>query len=163
MNSIKNWIKERLDIIDNTGVDRMNYLLMKVDYLSTELKEAKEKIECLDEEMKSIYDRHESLSRDVSIIEETTDNLESDIQNHNLGFMWEVIDENKENLSEIEVPTEHDIREIVKMELDELKADSEPIPDDGVSNERLITGIVRSEISQYNKFIVDALNNKSFD
>lgn len=44
MNSIKYWIKEKLGLIDKNGVHTINYLLMKVDYLSSELNEAKEKI-----------------------------------------------------------------------------------------------------------------------
>ena len=61
------------------------------------------------------------------------------------------------------------MRDIIRQELEDLKTTEgvgvteENSKGWGVSTERLITGMVRSEIAEYNEFIVNALNEKSFD
>ena len=166
MNSINYWIKKKLGLIDKGGVNRINYLLMKVDYLSTELHEAKEQIFKLEKDVSGIHDEQHETRETVSNNEYEIDSVKSDLENHNIPYLWEIVDNNKDYIKNLEVPDEYNIREIIKLELDALKGTNdsqETIGGDSISNERLITGIVRSEIAQYNKFIVDALNEKSFD
>lgn len=165
MSSIKYWIKEKLGLIDKDGVDRINYLLMKVDYLSTELKEAKEQVWKLERDVSSIYNVQVDTKHDVSMNEDAIDTIKSDIEEHSIGYLWEITDENKEFIKNLEVLDEYHVRDIIKQELEGLKS-TESVGDtegDSISNERLITGIVRSEIAGYNEFIVNALNEKSFD
>lgn len=165
MSSIKYWIKEKLGLIDKDGVDRINYLLMKVDYLSTELKEAKEQVWKLERDVSSIYNVQVDTKHDVSMNEDAIDTIKSDIEEHSIGYLWEITDENKEFIKNLEVLDEYHVRDIIKQELEGLKSteSAEDTEGDSISNERLITGIVRSEIAGYNEFIVNALNEKSFD
>lgn len=166
MSSINYWIKEKLGLIDKGGVDRINYLLMKVDYLSTELNEAKGQILSLEKDISGIHNEQFDIKETVNTNEYDIDNLKSDLENHNIPYLWEITDENKSFIRDIEIPDEYHIREIIKLELDALKSTNDPEQisgADSLSNERLITAIVRSEIAQYNKFIVEALDEKSFD
>ncbi len=165
MNSIKYWIKEKLGLIDKDGIDRINYLLMKVDYLSTELKEAKEQVWKLERDVSSIYNVQVDTKHDVSMNEDAIDTIKSDIEEHSIGYLWEITDENQEFIKNLEVLDEYHVRDIIKQELEGLKSteSAEDTEGDSISNERLITGIVRSEIAGYNEFIVNALNEKSFD
>lgn len=165
MNGIKYLIKEKLGLIDKNGVDRMNYLLMKVDYLSTELNEAKEKILKLEQDISSIYNVQSDLKTDVSMNEDEIDSIKGSLEEHSLPYLWEIVDENKDFIKNLEVLDENHIREIIKQELEALQSTEgiEMVEEDSVSNERLITGIVRSEIAEYNEFIINALSDKSFD
>lgn len=169
MNSIKYWIKEKLGLIDKDGIDKINYLLMKVDYLTTELNEAKEQVLKLERDVSSIYNVQVDIKHDVSMNEDAVDTLRSDVEEHSIGYLWEITDENKEFIKNLEVLDEYHVRDIIKQELEGLKS-TESVGETeennkgwGVSTERLITGIVRSEIAGYNEFIVNALNEKSFD
>ena len=158
-------IKEKLGLIDKNGVDRMNYLLMKVDYLSTELNEAKEKILKLEQDISSIYDSQSYIRTDVSMNEDEIDSIKSSLEEHSLPYLWEIVDENKDFIKNLEVLDDYHVRDIVNQELEALKS-TEGVgvtEGDSVSTERLITAIVRSEIAGYNEFIVNALNEKSFD
>jgi hypothetical protein len=165
MNGIKYLIKEKLGLIDKNGVDRMNYLLMKVDYLSTELNEAKEKILKLEQDISSIYNVQSDLKTDVSMNEDEIDSIKGSLEEHSLPYLWEIVDENKDFIKNLEVLDENHIREIIKQELEALQSTEgiEMVEEDSVSNERLITGIVRREIAEYNEFIINALSDKSFD
>ena len=165
MNSIKYWIKERLGLIDKNGIDRINYLLMKVDYLSTELNEAKEKILNLERDLSSVYNVQSDLKTDISMNEDEIDSIKGSLEEHSLPYLWEIVDDNKDFIKNLEVLDNYHVRDIVKQELEALKSIEgvEVAEEDSVSNERLITGIVRSEIAGYNEFIVNALNEKSFD
>jgi len=169
MNSIKYWIKEKLGLIDKNGVDTINYLLMKVDYLSTELNEAKEKILKLEQDISSVYNVQSDLKTDISMNEDEIDSVKSNIEEHSLPYLWEIVDENKDFIKNLEVLDDYHVRDIIKQELEALKTTEgvgvteENSKGWGVSTERLITGIVRSEIAEYNEFIVNALNEKSFD
>lgn len=165
MNGIKYWIKEKIGLIDKNGVDRMNYLLMKVDYLSTELNEAKEKILKLEQDISSIYDSQSYIRTDVSMNEDEIDSIKGSLEEHSLPYLWEIVDENKDFIKNLEVLDENHIRDIIKQELEALQSTEgiEMVEEDSVSNERLITGIVRSEIAEYNEFIINALSDKSFD
>lgn len=165
MNSIKYWIKEKLGLIDNNGIDRINYLLMKVDYVSTELNEAKEKILNLERDLSSVYNVQSDLKTDISMNEDEIDSVKSSLEEHSLPYLWEIVDDNKDFIKNLEVLDDYHVRDIIKQELEALKT-TEGVgatEGDSVSNERLITGIVRSEIAGYNEFIVNALNEKSFD
>ncbi len=168
MNSIKYWIKEKLGLIDNNGIDRINYLLMKVDYLSTELNEAKEKILKLEQDISSIYNVQSDMRSNISINDDEIDSVKSSLEEHSLPYLWEIVDENKDFIKNLEVLDDYHVRDIVKQELEALKStegvgETEENKGWGVSTERLITGIVRSEIAGYNEFIVNALSDKSFD
>lgn len=165
MNRIKYLIKEKLGLIDKNGVDRMNYLLMKVDYLSTELNEAKEKILNLERDLSSVYNVQSDLKTDISMNEDEIDSIKGSLEEHSLPYLWEIVDDNKDFIKNLEVLDNYHVRDIVKQELEALKSIEgvEVAEEDSVSNERLITGIVRSEIAGYNEFIVNALNEKSFD
>ena len=165
MNRIKYWIKEKIGLIDKNGVDRMNYLLMKVDYLSTELNEAKEKILKLEQDMSSIYNVQSDMKTDISMNEDEIDTIKGSLEEHSLPYLWEIVDENKDFIKNLEVLDDYHVRDIVKQELEALKSTEgiEATEEDSVSNERLITGIVRSEIAEYNEFIINALSDKSFD
>ena len=165
MNSIKYWIKERLGLIDKNGIDRINYLLMKVDYLSTELNEAKEKILNLERDLSSVYNVQSDLKTDISMNEDEIDSVKGSLEENSLPYLWEIVDENKDFIKNLEVLDDYHVRDIIKQELEALKS-TEGVgltEGDSVSTERLITGIVRSEIAGYNEFIVNALNEKSFD
>ncbi len=165
MNSIKYWIKGKIGLIDNNGIDRMNYLLMKVDYLSTELNEAKEKILKLEQDISSIYNVQSNMRSDISMNEDEIDLIKGNLEEHSLPYLWEIVDENKDFIKNLEVLDDYHVRDIVNQELEALKS-SEGVgvtEGDSVSTERLITAIVRSEIAGYNQFIVNALNEKSFD
>lgn len=165
MNSIKYWIKGKIGLIDNNGIDRMNYLLMKVDYLSTELNEAKEKILKLEQDISSIYNVQSDMRSNISMNEDEIDSIKSSLEEHSLPYLWEIVDENKDFIKNLEVLDDYHVRDIVNQELEALKS-SEGVgvtEGDSVSTERLITAIVRSEIAGYNQFIVNALNEKSFD
>lgn len=165
MNSIKYWIKERLGLIDKNGIDRINYLLMKVDYLSTELNEAKEKILNLERDLSSVYNVQSDLKTDISTNEDEIDSVKGSLEENSLPYLWEIVDENKDFIKNLEVLDDYHVRDIIKQELEALKS-TEGVgatEGDSVSTERLITGIVRSEIAGYNEFIVNALNEKSFD
>lgn len=165
MNSIKYWIKERLGLIDKNGTDRINYLLMKVDYLSTELNEAKEKILNLERDLSSVYNVQSDLKTDISMNEDEIDSVKGSLEENSLPYLWEIVDENKDFIKNLEVLDDYHVRDIIKQELEALKS-TEGVgltEGDSVSTERLITGIVRSEIAGYNEFIVNALNEKSFD
>ena len=165
MNSIKYWIKEKIGLIDNNGIDRINYLLMKVDYLSTELNEAKEKILKLEQDISSIYNVQSNMRSDISMNEDEIDLIKGNLEEHSLPYLWEIVDENKDFIKNLEVLDDYHVRDIVNQELEALKS-SEGVgvtEGDSVSTERLITAIVRSEIAGYNEFIVNALNEKSFD
>jgi chromosome segregation ATPase len=165
MNGIKYWIKEKIGLIDKNGVDRMNYLLMKVDYLSTELNEAKEKILKLEQDMSSIYNVQSDMKTDISMNEDEIDTIKGSLEEHSLPYLWEIVDENKDFIKNLEVLDEHHVRDIINQELEALQSTEgiEATEEDIVSNERLITGIVRSEIAEYNEFIINALSDKSFD
>ena len=169
MNRIKYWIKEKIGLIDKNGVDRVNYLLMKVDYLSTELNEAKEKILKLEQDMSSIYNVQSDMKTDISMNEDEIDSVKSNIEEHSLSYLWEIVDENKDFIKNLEVLDDYHVRDIIRQELEALKTTEDAgVTEEnskgwGVSTERLITGIVRSEIAGYNEFIVNALNEKSFD
>ena len=165
MNGIKYWIKEKIGLIDKNGVDRMNYLLMKVDYLSTELNEAKEKILKLEQDMSSIYNVQSDMKTDISMNEDEIDTIKGNLEEHSLPYLWEIVDENKDFIKNLEVLDEHHVRDIINQELEALQSTEgiEATEEDSVSNERLITGIVRSEIAEYNEFIINALSDKSFD
>lgn len=165
MNRIKYWIKESIGLIDKNGVDRMNYLLMKVDYLSTELNEAKEKILKLEQDISSIYDSQSYIRTDVSMNEDEIDSIKGSLEEHSLPYLWEIVDENKDFIKNLEVLDEYHVRDIINQELEALQSTEgiEATEEDSVSNERLITGIVRSEIAEYNEFIINALSDKSFD
>ena len=165
MNRIKYWIKEKIGLIDKNGVDRMNYLLMKVDYLSTELNEAKEKILKLEQDMSSIYNVQSDMKTDISMNEDEIDTIKGSLEEHSLPYLWEIVDENKDFIKNLEVLDEHHVRDIINQELEALQSTEgiEATEEDSVSNERLITGIVRSEIAEYNEFIINALSDKSFD
>ena len=165
MNSIKYWIKGKIGLIDNNGIDRMNYLLMKVDYLSTELNEAKEKILKLEQDISSIYNVQSDMRSNISMNEDEIDLIKGNLEEHSLPYLWEIVDENKDFIKNLEVLDDYHVRDIVNQELEALKS-SEGVgvtEGDSVSTERLITAIVRSEIAGYNQFIVNALNEKSFD
>lgn len=169
MNGIKYLIKEKLGLIDTNGVDRINYLLMKVDYLSTELNEAKEKVLKLERDVSSIYNAQSDLKTDISMNEDEIDSVKGSLEEHSLPYLWEIVDDNKDFIKNLEVLDDYHVRDIVKQELEALKS-TEGVGETeenskgwGVSTERLITGIVRSEIAEYNEFIVNALNEKSFD
>ncbi len=165
MNSIKYWIKEKIGLIDNNGIDRINYLLMKVDYLSTELNEAKEKILKLEQDISSIYNVQSNMRSDISMNEDEIDLIKGNLEEHSLPYLWEIVDENKDFIKNLEVLDDYHVRDIVNQELEALKS-TEGVgvtEGDSVSTERLITAIVRSEIAGYNEFIVNALNEKSFD
>ena len=165
MNRIKYWIKESIGLIDKNGVDRMNYLLMKVDYLSTELNEAKEKILKLEQDISSIYNVQSDMRTDISMNEDEIDTIKGSLEEHSLPYLWEIVDENKDFIKNLEVLDEYHVRDIIKQELEALQSAEgmEVTEEDSVSNERLITGIVRSEIAEYNEFIINALSDKSFD
>ena len=165
MNRIKYWIKEKIGLIDKNGVDRMNYLLMKVDYLSTELNEAKEKILKLEQDMSSIYNVQSDMKTDISMNEDEIDTIKGSLEEHSLPYLWEIVDENKDFIKNLEVLDEYHVRDIINQELEALQSTEgiEATEEDSVSNERLITGIVRSEIAEYNEFIINALSDKSFD
>lgn len=169
MNRIKYLIKEKLGLIDKNGVDRINHLLMKVDYLSTELNEAKDKILKLERDISSIYNVQSDLKTDISMNEDEVDSIKGSLEEHSLPYLWEIVDDNKDFIKNLEVLEDYHVRDIVKQELEALKS-TEGVGETeenskgwGVSTERLITGIVRSEIAEYNEFIVNALNEKSFD
>ena len=165
MNRIKYWIKEKIGLIDKNGVDRMNYLLMKVDYLSTELNEAKEKILKLEQDISSIYNVQSDMKTDISMNEDEIDTIKGSLEEHSLPYLWEIVDENKDFIKNLEVLDEYHVRDIINQELEALQSTEgiEATEEDSVSNERLITGIVRSEIAEYNEFIINALSDKSFD
>ena len=91
MNRIKYWIKEKIGLIDKNGVDRMNYLLMKVDYLSTELNEAKEKILKLEQDISSVYNVQSDLKTDISMNEDEIDSVKSNIEEHSLPYLREIV------------------------------------------------------------------------
>jgi hypothetical protein len=138
---------------------------MKVDYLSTELNEAKEKILKLEQDISSIYNVQSDMKTDISMNEDEIDTIKGSLEEHSLPYLWEIVDENKDFIKNLEVLDEHHVRDIINQELEALKSTEgiEATEEDSVSNERLITGIVRSEIAEYNEFIINALSDKSFD
>ena len=100
--------------------------------------------------------------------EDEIDSVKGSLEEHSLPYLWEIVDENKDFIKNLEVLDDYHVRDIVKQELEALKStegvgETEENKGWGVSTERLITGIVRSEIAGYNEFIVNALNEKSFD
>ena len=101
--------------------------------------------------------------------EDEVDSIKGSLEEHSLPYLWEIVDDNKDFIKNLEVLEDYHVRDIVKQELEALKS-TEGVGETeenskgwGVSTERLITGIVRSEIAEYNEFIVNALNEKSFD
>lgn len=97
--------------------------------------------------------------------EDEIDTIKGSLEEHSLPYLWEIVDENKDFIKNLEVLDDYHVRDIIKQELEALKTTEGAgvTEEDSVSNERLITGIVRSEIAGYNEFIVNALNEKSFD
>ena len=130
----------------------------KAERLQAELDESESKLSRLD-------DLYNNMEYDVSRNSENIDELEEE------GYS--TFEKIADLPSYEDIPTNSDIREVVQEELENLpKSDIANVisTEDQLSVERLVTGIVRSEIATYNQYLLectkvmgDHLESKSFD
>mgnify|MGYP001083864082 CR=1 FL=1 len=157
---ILNWVKGQLGlIVDDT--DLTSYLLLKVDYQSQCIQELQDSIEILQGNI-------ESTEMDVSELRDECSRLDDDFNEYSFGQMYNELEDLKDEMRELEIPTESDIRDIIQYEIEnmpkEISAEEEldniMSSEDQLSLERLVRDISRDEILGYNAFIIESLEKR---
>lgn len=152
-NLFSDWLKRQCGIIDRNGDDMMNYLLMKVDYLS-------ERVVYLESENKKLLSDIVDLNRDLenaksdfkSDLEEldrSVDNIKSDVEMGNFNYIWEVLDELQRDYKDLEVPDESDIRDIIQRELDALEPEQAQLETEDADNIRKMVVNTMSDLMEH--------------
>lgn len=176
------WIKGQLGlIIDDT--EMTSYWTLKVDYLSSMVQELQKEnkklladVYRLEQRIEDVLEKVVENEDEISDLENKHDNLKYEFEEANVGYMWEKIDELDRNFSDLEIPLESDIREVFYNEWEAIRnkgaqsIEDEINTENELSTERVITGIVRSEIAEYNEYMAKAigvfqeyLSDKSLD
>lgn len=146
-------------IVDDT--DLTSYLLLKVDYQSQCIQELQDSIEILQGNI-------ESTEMDVSELRDECSRLDDDFNEYSFGQMYNELEDLKDEMRELEIPTESDIRDIIQYEIEnmpkEISAEEEldniMSSEDQLSLERLVRDISRDEILGYNAFIIESLEKR---
>lgn len=181
-NAVIRWIKGQLGlIIDDT--EMTSYWTLKIDYLSSMVQELQKEnkklladIYHLENSIDNVLQKANDNEEEISELEYKHDNLKDSFEEWNFDYMYEKIDELDRNFSDIEIPLESDIREVFYNEWEAIRnkgaqsIEDEISTENELSTERLITGIVRSEIAEYNEYMAKAigvfqeyLSDKSLD
>jgi len=124
---MKNWIKKQLGLVDTDGVEMVNYLLMKVDYLSSRVNELENERKRTLKDLIRLDETVDENTKNLVDFERKVRDLKDEIVDTNFGYMWEKIDELATDLGDLEIPTNDDIRDVVSSELDELTRGSQEL------------------------------------
>ena len=124
---MKNWIKKQLGLVDTDGVEMVNYLLMKVDYLSSRVNELENERKRTLKDLIRLDETVDENTKNLVDFERKVRDLKDEIVDTNFGYMWEKIDELETDLGDLEIPTNDDIRDVVSSELDELTRGSQEL------------------------------------
>lgn len=142
-NLFSNWLKRQTGVIDESGTNRLNYLLMKADYLS-------EKVQALELEKKQLMNDIISLQNsqsdyevELGDIDRKVENVSSDVENGNFNYIWEKLDDVCSDVEGLEIPTGEDIRDIIQQETEDLYAEKDlRTPEDENETDSIRTMVV---------------------
>jgi len=157
---VLNWVKGQLGlIVDDTNL--IPYLLLKVDYQSQCIQELQDSIEILQGKI-------DSTEMDVSGLTDECSRLEDELNEYSIGNMYNELEDLKDEMRELEIPTESDIRDIIHYEIENMPKETSAeeelenimSSEDQLSLERLIRDISRDEILGYNAFIIESLEKR---
>lgn len=157
---VLNWVKGQLGLIVD-GTDYISYLLMKVDYQSQCIQELQDSLEILQGNL-------EATEMDVSELRDECSRLEDELNEYSLGQMYNELEDLKDEMRELDVPTESDIRDIIHYEIENMPKETSAeeelenimSSEDQLSLERLIRDISRDEILGYNSFVIESLEKR---
>lgn len=116
----KNWLKRQTGAIDENGVDRLNYLTMKADYLSEKVQSLELENKQLMNDIISLQNSQSDYEEELGDIDRRVENVSNDVENGNFNYIWEKLDEVCDDMRDLEVPTSEDIREIIHQETEDL-------------------------------------------
>lgn len=149
-NLFSNWLKRQTGVIDEAGTNRLNYLIMKADYLSDKVQSLEMENKQLMNDIISLQNSQSDYETELGEIDRKVENVSSDVEDGNFNYIWEKLDEVCNNVDNLETPTEEDIRDLIQQETEDLYANKNlatPDDEDGVDNIRtMVVNIINDVI-----------------
>jgi hypothetical protein len=118
------WLKRQCGVIDDAGTNRLNYLIMKVDYLSEKVVTLETEKKQLMSDIISLENTQSDYESELGNLERLIESLSNDVESGNFNYIWEKLDDVYEDVKSMEVPTMEDIRYIVGQEMENTPDES---------------------------------------
>ena len=119
--SFSNWLKRQCGVMDDAGTDRLNYLIMKVDYLSDKVQTLEMEKKQLMSDIISLENTQSEYESELGNLERAIESVSSDVESGNFNYIWEKLDDVCDDVGSMEVPTTEDIRDIINQEMENIQ------------------------------------------
>ena len=130
-------------VIDESGTNRLNYLLMKADYLSDKVQALELEKKQLINDIISLQNSQSDYESELGDIDRKVENVSSDVENGNFNYIWEKLDDVCRDVEGLEIPTGEDIRDIIQQETEDLYAEKDlRTPEDENETDNIRTMVV---------------------